>query len=189
MSAKKGRFLQGVVRLTVLLTVGGTTLLLGGAYIGTMGVASPGTTINPSHAERDVYEFVSTLPKDAMLMGDPDVMSGIPLLSQRSVLFRALQHKPSAPILQFFDVYYAKSPHAVLDFCQAYSIDYLVINREQFAPDYLAASKFFYNPYNEVIAQTVAARTSFILPQIPNDRKLFQSDDLFVIPCEAHVFD
>jgi hypothetical protein len=154
-----------------------------------LGVASPGSTINPSPAERDLYEFVGTLPKDVMLMGDPDVMSAIPLFSRRSVLFRALQPRRTAPILPFFDAYYAEAPASVLSFCQEYGIDYLVVNQQEFEPDYLAAGQFFYEPYNEVIAETVAARSDFRLAQIRDDQKLFESDGLFVIPCDAHVLD
>ncbi len=171
------------------LLSGAAVIFLAIVYIRTLGVGNSAATINPTSEERALYGFVGSLPEDALLMGDPEVMTGIPLFAKRSVLFRSLQPNLSAPILPFFDAYYAESPQGVLDFCRQYSIDYFVINQGQFAPDYLAAGQFFYDPYNEIIAQTVATRTHFVLPQIADEHKLFQSGDLFVIPCEAHVFD
>lgn len=179
---------QWIARTGIILLLSATSLALGSVYIGTLGVASPGTTTNPSEAEREVYEFVRTLPKDAMLMGDPEIMSGIPLFSERSVLFRALQPRSDAPILEFFDAYYAETPQTMLGFCQKYGVDYLVVNQQHFADDYLETGEYFYDPYNGVIAKTVSERTAFVLSRVASENRLFQSGALFVVPCTSDVF-
>jgi hypothetical protein len=154
------------------------TLSTGAVYIRTL-EAKP---INPSQAERDVYEFVATLPKDVMLAGEPEIMDGIPLFSERAVLFRDLFPREEAPIVEFFDAQYAESPQVVVDFCRRYGVDYLVIDRSVFAPDYMAGKDFFYQPYNDEIVELVAERSDFILLDV---EPVFTSGSLLVIECGA----
>jgi hypothetical protein len=141
-------------------------------------------TIDPTPAERDLYEFLATVPKDAMIAGDPHVMVGVPLFSERSVLFHALSPRPDAPIVEFFDAYYAESPRTMLAFCRRYAIDYLVVDRTDFSPEYLAGEEFFYQPYNDDIVQLLAARSDFIAPEL---EPIFRTDPLAVIPCDARA--
>jgi hypothetical protein len=136
-----------------------------------------------------LYETISTLPKDTLLAGDPLIMSNVPPFSKRSVLFsKEITDAADNRILDFFDAYYAESPETVVSFCQQYGVDYLVVNERDFAPDYIAAGQFFYAPFNEAIAEMASGRSGFVLSRVPDDRKLVQSGDLFLIPCEAHVF-
>ncbi len=139
--------------------------------------------------ERPLLEYLSTLPKDVLIAGDPEIMSNIPLFSERRVLFSSeISYVGGTKVVDFFDAYYAESADRVLTFCQQYGVDYLVVDERRFSPDYLANGRFFYSPFNESIAQSVAARSNFILPQIPDSHKAFQSDPLFVIACTAEVF-
>jgi len=181
---RRGRRLRGAGRFVVPLAIGIIAVSAGVFYIRTLGIR----TINPSNAERDIYEFVSSLPKDAVLAGDPVVMSGIPLFSQRSVLFRDLHPNinPNAPIfiLEFFDAQYAESPEVVLNFCQRYDISYLVLDTTDFTPDYLAKGDFFYQPYNDKIVEMVAGRSDFVLPHL---QPVFVSGPLEVIKCDAET--
>jgi hypothetical protein len=169
---KKGLRLVGVFAVCIV------TLLAGTAYIRTL-EAKP---IDPSQTERDVYEFVATLPKGVMLAGEPEIMNGIPLFSERAVLFRDLFPREEAPIVEFFDAQYAESPQEVLDFCQRYGVDYLAIDTTVFGPDYLAASDFFYQPYNDEIVDLVAGRSDFVLLDV---KPAFTSGSLSVIKCDA----
>ena len=179
-----GRRLRGVGRFVIPLAMGIIAVSAGVFYIRTLGIR----TINPSDAERDIYKFVSSLPKDAVLVGDPVVMSGVPLFSQRSVLFRDLHPNvnPNAPIfiLEFFDAQYAESAGTVLDFCQRHKISYLVLDTTDFTPDYLAKGDFFYQPYNDRIVEMVAGRSDFVLPRL---RPVFASGPFVVIKCDTET--
>jgi hypothetical protein len=174
----QGNALKKIVRGIGLLAVCVVTALSGATYIRTLETKP----INPSQAERDVYEFVSTLPKETMLAGESDVMTGIPLFSKRAVLFRRLFPREDAPIVGFFDAQYAESPQVVLDFCERYGVDYLVIDSAVFGPDYLARGDFFYQPYNDEIVKLVAGRSDFVLPDV---KPVFASGSLSVIRCDA----
>jgi hypothetical protein len=139
--------------------------------------------------KRDLYQFVATLPKGVLLAGDPWRASNIPLFSKRSVLFSAeIIGVDDRTILDFYDAYYSDSSKSIVSFCREYNVQYLVINQGQFSPDFLAQGYYFYAPYNATIAQTVGTRSRFILPQIPDDRKAFQSNSLFVVECDEATF-
>ncbi|MBN1811536.1 MAG: hypothetical protein JXA14_06855 [Anaerolineae bacterium] len=174
----QGNAWKKVVRASGLFAACVVTVLSVATYIRTLETKP----INPSQAERDVYEFVSTLPKETMLVGESDVMTGIPLFSKRAVLFRRLFPREDAPIVEFFDAQYAESPKVVLDFCERYSVDYLVIDSAVFSPDYLARENFFYQPYNDEIVRLVAGRSDFVLPSV---EPVFNSGSLSVIKCDA----
>jgi hypothetical protein len=176
--------LRGASRFAVALAVGLVIVLASVLHIGKLGAK----TINPSAAEREVYEFVGSLPKDAVLAGDPVVMSGIPLFSGRNVLFRDLHPNinPNAPIyiLDYFDAQYAESGEAVLNFCQRYKISHLVLDVEDFDPDHLAEGDFFYQPWNDRIVETVAGRSDFVLLEI---QPVFASGPFEVIECDEET--
>jgi len=160
----------------VMLGVG--VIFLGSVYIKILGVK----TTNPSQAERAVYEYIATLPKDTVLAGNPDIMTNIPLFSKRSVLFRELFPRPNAPILQYFDAQYAETPDVMFNFCQRYQIDYLVLNLHDFSPDYLAKENFFYQPWNDQIVSTVTGRSNFAMLRV---QPIFTSSPYAVIKCDA----
>jgi hypothetical protein len=172
--------LKNIVRWSTLFAVGIITLSLGTAYIKILGAE----TTNPSGHEQDIYEFVASLPKDAVFAGDPDIMTNIPLFSKRSVLFRELFPKMNAPIVEYFDAQYAETPQTTLDFCQRYHISYLVLDTRDFDPDYLAKGDFFYQPWNDRIVEMVAGRSNFVLPQL---QPIFASGPFVVIKCDEET--
>ncbi len=154
--------------------------MLGMLYVWTLGLKTP----NPSLSERALYEFVATLPKDAMIAGDPEVMTNIPLFSKRSVLFRALFPSPNAPFIEYFDAQYAENVEPIIHFCQRYKVDYLVINTAQLTPDYIAKQKFFYDPWNDAIVERVADHSNFIMPHL---EPVFASGPFRVIKCDPET--
>jgi hypothetical protein len=155
-------------------------VIIGKNYMGILGWYA----IDPSPASREVYEYISTLPKDTLVMGDPALMSGVPLYSKRSVLFRKLFPSQNAPVLEFFDAYYAESPQKVIDFCSKYDISYLVINHDHYSTTYLSRGDFFYNPYNEKIIDITTSRSDFILPNV---NAVYGSGEFNVIKCDSVV--
>jgi hypothetical protein len=142
-------------------------------------------TINPTEHERNLYQYVATLPKDTMLAGSPEELTGIPLFSKRSVLFRSLFPDRSVPIVPSFDAYYAESAQTVLNFCEVHHIDYLVYNIKDFDKKYLQTENFFYQPYNQEIKTLVSNRNDFVLPQAEQE---FSSGPLGVIKCLRQSF-
>lgn len=178
--ARSGVPWRGVTRFAVPLVVVIITLATSAVYIRTLGVKY----INPSDFERDVYQFVASLPKETVLAGNPHLMEGIPLFSKRSVLFRDLFPRADAPIVEYFDAQYAETAQTTLDFCQRYQISYLVLDTRDFDPNYLAEGNFFYQPWNDEIVKSIADRSNFILPEL---QPVFASGPLRVIKCDAET--
>ncbi len=151
-------------------------LVAGGFYIRTL---EP-KPINPTPAERAVYEFAATLPKTAVFAGDPYVLNGVPPFARRSALFNAMNQK-TIPTADFFNAYYAASTDVVFEFCRQYHVNYIIVDKSDFTPEYLARKEFLYRPHNDVIIDIVAGRTNFVLPAMP---AIFTSAPLAVIACQ-----
>lgn len=143
-------------------------------------------TINPTPHERDLYTYVETLPKNALLAGSPEELTAMPLFAKRSVLFHALRPNESAPIIKTFDAYYGEEGQEIVAFCEEYDVDYLVYNKGDFAPEYIAEGDYFYVPYNQPIKDTVSRRDQFVLPKA---KPVFKSGPLGVVPCRLSSFD
>lgn len=171
------RTLWSLSALVLILAVSAPT---GWFYVDTLAAE----TIDPSATERDVYSFIGKLPKDAMIAGNPHVMVGVPLFAERSVLFRELSPREDAPVVEFFDAYYAESPETMVAFCRRHEVNYLVIDHADFAPDYVEEGAFFYEPYNEAIVELVAGRSDFVAPEL---QPTFTSGSLAVIPCDSQM--
>ncbi|MCP4367643.1 MAG: hypothetical protein GY797_05955 [Deltaproteobacteria bacterium] len=172
--------LKGPAKWAAVILIGGVMLFLGTIYTNILGLK----TTNPSRAEREVYQYLASLPKEVMVAGDPQVMTNVPLFSKRSVLFRALFPKFRAPITEYFDAQYGESLQPMLEFCQRYQVDYVVLNQDEFTPGYLNRKDFFYQPWNDQIVTKVAGRTDFALLQA---EPVFASDPFMVIKCDAET--
>ncbi|MEM7346478.1 MAG: hypothetical protein AAF485_19730, partial [Chloroflexota bacterium] len=168
-------------RLILILLIGLAIGYLGTTYITIIGLKP----IDPSRDERNIYEFVAMLPKDAILAGKPALMTNIPLFSKRAVLFRGLFPEISSPFIEYFDAHYAEHSQKIVDFCEKYRVDYLVFDRKDFRADYLARQQFFPDPWNSVIVDTVAGRSQFALLQT---QPLFTSGPFSVIKCDNEMF-
>lgn len=136
--------------------------------------------IDPSNSERELYRYVATLPEDAVFAGSPEELTGIPLFSKRTVLFRRLFPAKDAPIVPMFEAYYAEDGEEILAFCEQYGVDYWVIDGGDFLKEYIKDGEFFFAPYNAQIQDIVSSRNAFALPRA---EKSFVSGDLAVIPC------
>lgn len=104
---------------------------------------------------RDVplYDAVQRLPKDAMMAGHPFLMDNVLTFGQRKVLVSfELAHpwcvglwEQLEPRLDgFFAAYYAADAQAVLEFADAFGVDWLVVDSRHFADD------FFHWPVRDV---------------------------------------
>lgn len=142
-------------------------------------------TINPTTYERDLYTYVKTLPKDALLAGSPEELTAIPLFANRSVLFHDLRPSVSAPIVETYEAYYGEGGQEVVAFCEKYDVDYLVYNKGDFTPEYISEGDYFYAPYNQTIKNIVSERDQFVLPKA---KVIFKSGPLGLVPCKLSSF-
>ena len=149
--------------------------------------------IDQSH-NKELYEYLSTLPKNATIAAHPDLSSNIPTFAQRKVF---LSWELAEPIYtgywkvikkrsnDFFDACYAKDLQSIRKFCEKNGIDYLVVDKGHFTKEYIRAGKIFFEPFNRSIVQKIRDRSHFALCTIPQHDMLFVQGDVFVIDKSA----
>jgi len=143
-----------------------------------------------SHTRQSLYEFISGLPRDVLLAGHPRDMDEIPLFSHRKVLvtyeltnphlvgyYSEIKERTS----DFFGAYYSGNWSEIIEFCDKYKIDYLVINREHFSERYLAEGEFYFEPFNTSIQEKIEMNKDFILTKPYKDIIVFEKDSMFVL--------
>jgi hypothetical protein len=157
------------------------SLFVGGMYTRMAGYR----TINPTTEQRMMYNYIKTLPKDVVLSGSPDILTGIPLFSKRAVLFKSLHPDRSAPIVDAMSAYYAEETSEIIKFCQQQDVDYLVWNQRDYSQEFLQEGDFFSLPYQEEIRDQIFGRDDFVLLQVEPE---YRVGYLGLVKCEENLF-
>jgi len=144
--------------------------------------------LDPPPAEREWLRFLETLPKDVLLAGTPHALDNVPLFAKRQVLFnRDLVSQDASLVREALNAYYTDDAQVVIDFCQAHGVDYLVVDLQVYSEEYLATEKIFFEPYNQELRPQLVDQDTFVLAQVSDDSKVFQSGSLFVVPCNSSL--
>lgn len=142
--------------------------------------------LNPPQEERELLRFLETLPKDAILAGTPCALDSVPLFARRQILFSCEQPRRDGIVIrEALKAYYTDDRHVLVDFCQAYSIDYLVVDLGTYSREYLTQEKVFWEPYNQELLARIVDQGSFVLADVPGEIKVFQNENFFVVPCDG----
>jgi len=137
-----------------------------------------------------LYEFLSKLPKDAVIASHPEIADNIPIFAQRTVLINeetsTPEHLSLYPILKgrtldFFRAYYSESEKDIKEFCKKYDISYLVVNKNHFSSDYLKRGEFYFEPFNSYIKKIVRSKNSFALITICKKMSIFKDSDICLV--------
>lgn len=141
--------------------------------------------LNPPPAEREMLEFIRTLPKDALIAGSPCALDSVELFSRRRVLFSCEQLR--GEVVQALRAYYAEDWFTVVAFCRENDIDYLVVEPNTYNDEFLAQKKLFFEPFNQTLLADIAGQNKFALAHIPDEVKLFKNERYFVVACSEGV--
>ncbi|MCI0520788.1 MAG: hypothetical protein L0Z70_11125 [Chloroflexi bacterium] len=138
--------------------------------------------VNPSQEQRAAYEYAGSLPVDALLAGDPEILSGIPLFSERMVLYRKLtpRRREGPLVVEYFNALYQGETGAMAEFCQAHALSHVVVNRDSFTSEYRQRGEYFYEPYNQQIRANTAGDEDFALEKLT---PVFNSGKYAVYAC------
>jgi len=138
---------------------------------------------------KSLYIYLNSLPKETMIAAHPRLADGIPTFAQRKVFIKyELSHAAfdnywktiKKRTFDFFDAYYSEDPSFIYEFCEQNGIDYLVINKEHFTEKYLGGDIYF-EPFNTYVKNITRKRKKFLLDNIPEEDKLFTTNNIFVI--------
>lgn len=142
--------------------------------------------LDPHPDERAMLAFLETLPKDVLLAGTPRALDNVPLLSGRQILFSREQIAHDDALTRTaLEAYYSDDPQTVLDFCDSYGVDFLVVHREAYSDAYIEEGKIFYAPYNDPLLDYIADQDGFVLEEAAETANIFESGPYRVIPCSA----
>jgi hypothetical protein len=144
------------------------------------------STLNPPESERELLEYLRTLPKDVLIAGDPCGLDNVPLFARRQILFSC--EKPSSDetlVWQSLKAYYAQETTTVLNFCDNYNVDYLVVNSQAYREENL--DWVFYEPYNARMLAILEEVDHFALAQTREGTTVFQSEPFQVLPCDERL--
>ena len=147
------------------------------------------------YGEKDLYDFLSTLPENSLIAGHPKEMDAIPLLCKRKVF---VQRESSLPyykkyygeitrrINDFFKLYYSSDTNEAKKINRLHGINYIVIKKEHFSKRYLDQGFFYYDPFN-VFAKKVVfenIKKGFLFQSIPEEKRLYEDERFIVIEAE-----
>lgn len=151
-------------------------------------VVSKVDVLDPPPAERELLTFLETLPKDVLLAGTPCALDNVPLFANRQVLFNCDFGSPDSNLVrEALNAYYTDDTQVVIDFCEAYAVDYLVLDARSYSEAYLATGRIFFEPYNQELLRQLAGRDAFVLAQVPDESKVFQPENFVVVPCNSSL--
>jgi hypothetical protein len=149
-----------------------------------------GIGLTDTSAERPLYEYLATLPADAVIAAHPDVANYIPTFARRKVFistemsmpyFRTYWTTMTGRTNAFFDAYYAETPAALYDFCVRNNVDYLVVRARDFDPAYLSTHRIHFQPFDAYARRLAGMGHPFALTAVAPEDMLFRSGDEFVI--------
>ena len=174
----KNQFLQKLVQVFVLVLV-----MINFQIIKNTGLVS---TVH----EKELYEFIGTLPKSSLIAAHPNVANNIPLLSKRRVFVnQELSHTwfdrywalISARTFALFDAYYGDNPSAIYQFCLDNAIDYILVDKSHFTDKFLVKGDIYFEPFNQYVKGLIKQRKTFVLSTIADKDKLFELNNKFII--------
>jgi hypothetical protein len=149
--------------------------------------------LNDYSGNKELYNFLKSLPKDSMIAAHPSLADAVPTFSQRKVF---VKHELSHPWMEpywetvksrtfdFFKIYYSDNLDEAFTLCQANDIDYLVVDRSHFSEDYFNG-RIYFEPFLSYIRKSFKGRGSFALLKISDKDKLYDKKGIFIISTDA----
>lgn len=145
----------------------GGALMLAALLLGA--VRQHGVELYDYSAGRALYAFALGTPEDARFAGAPEVMDNVLTFGQRNVYASfELAHPWSTgywavirPRLEkLAKACYTTDPDELKRFCQSEGIDFFVVDRRRYTPEFLAATPFF-EPFGSLIRQRTQGARDF----------------------------
>ena len=147
-------------------------------------VQGPNNFYRPQKDTAELIDFVKTIPPNSLIAGYPCLLDDIPLYAQRAILFSCeTESRDMDMMMAALDTYYAETEAEVLEFCRKYNIDYMVANHTTFTDAFQNQEIILFEPLNSFLKQQLARKQSFVIEQVPDDRKTFRNSSYFVFPC------
>lgn len=144
--------------------------------------------------DTELYDFVSTTPRDAVLAAAPLIMDKLTIFCLRKGLvvqesaypYLTTYYKEVAQRTRdFFEAYYADNKIVLSNLCARYGIGYFVIYKGHFTSEYFEEARYYYSPFNEFIKKIIAGNPyrRFAVFDLPQAGIVFQNEKYLVFDC------
>ncbi|NES81920.1 MAG: hypothetical protein F6K10_11220 [Moorea sp. SIO2B7] len=144
----------------------------------------------------ELYRFFSAQPKDILISSLDDEISNIPTFSGRSILVGSEYALPyhvgyyskiRQRITDLIWAQYSYDREEIKDFVEKYGIDFWLLHKSAFEPEYLANNRWLsqYQPATKEAITSLKKETFPILANLINSCSVFESNDLVVIDTEC----
>ena len=149
-----------------------------------------------SLSQKELYQYLKTLPKDVTIAAHPFLADSIPIFSKRKVFINfELSHTwynnywetVEKRTFDFFDAYYSEDLKFIYEFCKRNKIDYLVVDTNLFSKEYLNRKRFYFEPFNSYIINLIKNRKFFALANIPDSKKDFIKNNIFLVKTDRLI--
>jgi len=142
--------------------------------------------------QRPYYEYLKTLPQDALVAAHPYEADPLPTFAQRRVLvqfevstawYRNYYSRVKERTYDFFRAYYASSWKTIEGFFRKYGISCMIVNKGHFEQRYLKEGKFYLAPFNEYVRGIVRDNQgNFVLAgKERRGRTLYEDRDFYIL--------
>jgi hypothetical protein len=120
---------------------------------------------------RPLVKALAETPKKSLIAGHPNLMDNVPTFAARKAFVTyELSHPWATGLWQtlrpkiraLFEAYYTDDPETFFLFCRNQGIDYFVVDRRHFTPEFLAREPFF-APFDDLVRRITRGRHSFFL--------------------------
>jgi len=118
----------------------------------------------------DLYRFLRSTPKTALVAGHPELMDNVPTFARRKVFVTyELSHTWIEPFwstikkrtYDFFRAYYAQDPEEIRRFCREYGIDYVVVRDEDFSAERIEREPIYFEPFNAFVREVARSHSHY----------------------------
>ena len=163
------------------------------AFAGDGVVKNVGMTID-QRRDRELYEFVATLPLDARIASHPADGDGIPYYSARATMgtFETLQpwfvdswRRQKERCQETLTALYATDPAAVLDYAQRHGVSHFLVNRNRYKSDFQRRAASF-EPFTAFTRELLrdVRRKDLVLGSVPDEAVVFRKGNWQVVDVE-----
>jgi hypothetical protein len=104
-------------------------------------------------------------------------MAGRPVLFSCETLPRGQVQRT----LDLLKAYFADSLSEVLNFCEAYGVDYFVVDPRSFD----IKGPIFFEPFNSLVYEDIVGQAGYVLQDPPKGMRLYEGDNVIVLQCNS----
>jgi hypothetical protein len=144
-----------------------------------------------------VLSYLAKVPAGSIIAATPAVADPIPTFSKRKVLFsnrmsltlQSLYYDEiKKRIYDFYEAYYSDSFNEIRNFCVKYSVDYIVLDKNDFLfdPEHVNNRLWCPEPFESHIWDIIRKRSSLFFSKIDKNQLVFEDNGFMILNTSSY---